>query len=97
MQPKQDNTSFQVPKGACNEPKNTPFSGLPTQSEINQPIEKQANPLVLDPPQQQPQEEQLPSLPVIPPQLPEENQPTTMTLSGQAIHPTARYQQSLAQ
>ena len=39
----------------------------------------------------------LPSVPVVPPALPEENQPTTTTRSGQAIHPMARYQQSLAQ
>ena len=36
-------------------------------------------------------------MPIIPPALPEENQPTTTTRSGQAIHPMARYQQSLAQ
>ena len=93
----QDNTSLQVPEEAQNKPKNTPLSGPPTQSEINQPIEEQANPRVLDPPQQQPLEEQLPSVPVIPPELPEENRPTTMTRSGQSIHPTAQYQQRLAQ
>ena len=36
-------------------------------------------------------------MPEVPPALPEENQPTTMTRSGQAICSMARYQQSLAQ
>ena len=69
----------------------------PTQSELNQPIEEQANPRVLDPPHQQPQEEELPVAPVVPPELPEETPLTMTTRSGWAIRPTARYQQSLAQ
>ena len=36
-------------------------------------------------------------MPVVPPVLPEENQLTTTTRSGQAIRPMAQYQQSLAQ
>ena len=69
----------------------------PMESNINDTLEEQAKPRVLDPPQQQPLEEPLPSVPVVPPELPEENHPTTMTRSGRAICPTARYQQSLAQ
>ena len=68
---------------------NTPLSGPPTQSELNQPIEEQANPRVLDPTQQQQPEEQPPSVPVISPELPEETPLMTTTRSGQAIHPTA--------
>ena len=60
-------------------------------------IEEQANPRVLDPPQQQPHEELLPPVPVVPPALPEETQLTTTTRSGWAIRPMVRYQQSLAQ
>ena len=76
---------------------NTPVSGPPTQSELNQPIEEQANPRVIDPTQQQPQEEEPPSVPVVSPELPEDTPLTTTTRSGRAIRPTARYQQSLAQ
>ena len=74
-----------------------PLSGLLPQSELNQPIEEQANPQVLDPPQQQPQEEQPPSVPVIYPELPEETPLTTTNRSGGAVRPTAQYRQSLPQ
>ena len=43
-------------------------------SETNHPIEEQADPRVHDPSQQEPQEALLPPVPVIPPELPEENQ-----------------------
>ena len=92
-----DKASRQVSEGAQNEPNQAQTSVPPTQSEINEMIEEQANPRIFDPPQQELQEELLPSVPDIPPALPEENQPTTMTRSGRAIHPMARYQQSLAQ
>ena len=61
---------------------NTLLSGALTQSESNQPLEEQANPLVVDPSQQQPQEEQQTSVPVVSPELPEENLLTTTTRSG---------------
>ena len=86
-QPTQHNTSFQVSEGARNKPVNTTLSGPPTQSELNQPIEEQANPRVLDPTQQQPQEEEPPSVPVVSPELPEETPLTTTTRSGRAIRP----------
>ena len=92
-----DKASRQVSERAQNEPSLTQTSIPPTQLEINKTIEEQANPRVLNPPQQQPQEELLPSVPIVSPALPEENQLTTTTRSGRAIHPTARYQQSLAQ
>ena len=62
---------------------NTPFSGLPTQSELNQPIEEQANPRGLDPTQQQPQEEEPPSGPITSPELPEKTSLTTTTSFAQ--------------
>ena len=77
-----DQASLQVPEGAQNGPTNTQQSRIPTLSETNHPIEEEVNPRVLNPPQQQPQEELLPLVPVIPPELPEENQPTTTTRSG---------------
>ena len=77
-----DKASKQVSNGAQNEPSLTQISSPLTQSEINKMIEEQTNPWVLDPPQQQPQEELLPLVPVIPPALPEENQPTMTTQSG---------------
>ena len=73
---------LQVPEGAQNGPTNIQQSRIPTLSETNNPIEEQANPRVLDPPQQEPQEELLPSVPVVPPELPEENKPTTTARSG---------------
>ena len=53
-----------------------------THSEINHPLEEQANPQVHDPPQHQPQEELLPSVPVAAPKFPVETQLTTMMRSG---------------
>ena len=76
---------------------NAPMARPLTQSNSNNTLEEQANPEVLDPPQQQPLEELLPWVPIVPPELPEDNQPTTMTRSGRAIHPMARDQQSLVQ
>ena len=96
-QPTQQNTSFKDSEGARNELVNLPLSGPLTQSELNLPIEEQANPRVLDPSQQHPQEEEPPSVPVISPELPEETPLTTTTRSGRVVRPTARYQQSLAQ
>ena len=87
-QPTQQNTSLQVSEGARNEPVNLPLSGPPTQLERNQPIEEQANPRVLDPTQQQPQEEDPPPVPVISPELPEETPLTNTTRSGRAVRPT---------
>ena len=84
-------------KGATNEPADLPLSGPPTQSELNQPIEEQANPRVLDPTQQQPQDEEPPPVLVVSPELPEGTPLTTTTRSGRAVRPTMRYQQSLAQ
>ena len=95
--PKQQNTSVQVSEGARNEAVHLPLSGPPTQSERNQHIEEQANPRVLDPTQQQAQEQEPPSVPVVSPELHEETPPTTRTRSGRSVRPTARYQQSLAQ
>ena len=97
MRPTQPNTSPQVSEGAQNESVNTLLSGPQTWPELNQPIEEQANPRVLDPTQQQPQEEELPSVPVVSPELPTETPLTTTARSGRAVRPTARYQQSLAQ
>ena len=97
MQPTKQNTSLQVSEGVRNEPANLPLSGPLTQSEHNQPIEDQANPRVLDQTQQQQQEEEPPSVPVVSPELPEETERMTTTRSGRAVHPTARYQQSLTQ
>ena len=97
MQPTQQNTSLQVSEGARNEPVHLPLSGTSTQSELNQHIDGQANPRVHDPTLQQTQEEEPPSVPVVSPELPEENPPTTITRSGRSVCPTARYQQSLAQ
>ena len=77
-----DKASKQVSEGAQNKPSNTQTSIPPTQLEINETIEEQANPRVFDPPQQQPQEQLLPLLPVVPPVLQEENQPTTTRRSG---------------
>ena len=45
-------------------------------------MKQRSNPQVLNHPQQQPLEELLPLVPVLPPALPEENQPTTTTRSG---------------
>ena len=87
-QPTQQNTSLQVSEGARNKPVNLPLSGPPTQLECNQPIEEQANPRVLDPTQQQPQEEDPPPVPVISPELPEETPLTNTTRSGRAVRPT---------
>ena len=95
--PKQQNTLVQVSEGTRNETVHLPLSGPPTQSEHNQHIEEQANPRVLDPTQQQAQEQEPPSVPVISPELHEETPPTTRTRSGRSVRPTARYQQSLAQ
>ena len=77
-----DKASKQVSEGAQSEPCNAQTSIPLTQSEINETIEEQGNPRVLDPPQQQPQEELLALVPIVPPVLPEENQPTTTTRSG---------------
>ena len=77
-----DKAMRQVSEGAQNEPNTAHMSIALTQSDINETIEEQANPWVLNPPQQQPQEELLPLVPVIPPALPEENQLTTTTRSG---------------
>ena len=95
--PKQQNTSVQVSEGARNETVHLPLSGPPTQSEHNQHIEEQANPTVLDPTQQQAQEQEPPSVPVVSPELHEETPPTNRTRSGRSVRPTVRYQQSLAQ
>ena len=70
----------------------------PLQSDLDLPIEEQANPRILAPPQQLPQQdEELPLASLVPPPLEEETPPVTTTRSGRAIRPTARYQQSLAQ
>ena len=50
-QTSQQSTSVQVFEGASNRPVTIPVSGQPLQSELNQPIEEQANPWVLEPPQ----------------------------------------------
>ena len=55
-----DKASRQVSEGAQNEPNLAHTSIPPTQSEIHKMIKEQANPQVLNPPQQQPQEELLP-------------------------------------
>ena len=88
-QPTQQNTSLKVSEGARNEPVHLPLSGPQTESELNQHIEEQANPRVNDPTQQQAQEEEPPSVPIVSPELPEETPPTTTTRSGRAVRPTA--------
>ena len=77
-----DKATRQVSEGAQNEsiPANT--STPLTQLNTNEGIEEQANPRVHDQPQQQPLEELLPLVPVVPPALPEDNQPTTTMRSG---------------
>ena len=77
-----DKALKQVSEGAQNKPSSTQTSIPPTQLEINETIEEQANPRVVDPPQQQPQEQLLQLVPVVPPVLQEENQPTTRRRSG---------------
>ena len=77
-----DKATRQVSEGAQNEPNPANTSTPLTQSETNEAIEEQANPRVLNQPQQQPLEELLPPVPIVPPALPEENQPTTTTRSG---------------
>ena len=66
-----DKASRLVSEGAQNEPRIVQTSIPPTQSEINETIEEQANHQVLNPPPQQTQEEVLPSVPIIHPVLPE--------------------------
>ena len=91
-------TSAQVSEGARQEPAIHPPMEQPRQSDLDLPIEEQANPRILAPPQQQPQQdEELPVASLVPPPLEEETPPVTTTRSGRAIRPTARYQQSLAQ
>ena len=93
----QHNTSVQVSEGARHEPTMNPPTEQPLQSELNPHIEEQANPRILAPPQQLPQEEMPPIAPIVPPTLEEETPQVTTTRSGRSIRPTARYQQSLAQ
>ena len=72
----------QVSEGAQNEPNPANTSTPLNQLDTNEAIEEQSNPQVLNHPQQQPLEELLPLVPVLPPALPEENQPTATTRSG---------------
>ena len=88
-QPTQQNTSLQVSEGASNKTVHLPLSGPLTQSEHNQHIEEQGNPQVNDPTQQQAQEQEPPSVPVVSPELHEETPPTTRTRSGRSVRPTA--------
>ena len=88
-QPTQQNTSLQVSEGASNKTVHLPLSGPLTQSEHNQHIEEQANPQVHDPTQQQAQEQEPPSVPVVSPELHEETPPMTRTRSGRSVRPTA--------
>ena len=93
----QRNTSVQVSEGASNEQAALHIAGQPTQEELPQPIGEPANPQIMEPLQQQPQNGRLPVAPDIPPALTEETPPSRTTRSGREIRPTARYQQSLAQ
>ena len=94
----QPDTFVQVSEGARQEPAIHPPMEQPLQSDLDLPIEEQANPKILAPPQQLPQQdEELPVASLVPPPLEEETPPVTTTRSGRAIRPTARYQQSLAQ
>ena len=77
-----DKATRQVSEGAQNEPNPANTSTPLNQLDTNEAIEEQSNPQVLSHPQQQPLEELLPLVPVIPPALPEKNQPTTTTRSG---------------
>ena len=77
-----DKPTRQVSEGAQNEPNPVNTSTPLSQLDTNEAIEEQANPRVLNQPQQPPLEELLPLVPVIPPALPEENQLTTTTRSG---------------
>ena len=94
----QPDTSVQVSEGARQEPAIHPPMEQQRQSDLDLPIEEQANPRILAPPQRLPQQdEELPVASLVPPPLEEETPQVTTTRSGRAIRPTERYQQSLAQ
>ena len=86
----QPDTFVQVSEGARQEPAIHPPMEQPLQSDLDLPIEEQANPRILAPPQQLPQQdEELPVASLVPPPFEEETPPATTTRSGRAIRPTA--------